>query len=95
MLTRIEEAGLTIKLKKCHFGAQECTYLGYRVGHGGVQPEEEKVKAVLEMPRPHSKKDVKSFLRLTGYYRHFIRDYATIATPLTHLTRKGESEKIC
>ena len=46
------------------------------------------MKAVLEMPRRHSKRDVKSFLGLMGYYRHFIRDYATITTALT-LTRKS------
>ena len=33
VLTRIGQAGLTIKLKKCHFEVRECTYLGYRVGH--------------------------------------------------------------
>ena len=32
ILTRLEEAGLTIKLAKCSFATAECEYLGHRVG---------------------------------------------------------------
>ena len=52
VLQRINDANLTIKLKKCSFATQECTYLGHRVGHGGILQEESKVKAVQDMPRP-------------------------------------------
>lgn len=86
VLQRIDNANLTLKLS---FGVQECVYLGHRVGLGGVLPEESKIKAVRDMPRPRTKKEVKSFLGLTGYYRRFVRDYATIATPLTNLTKKA------
>ena len=94
VLQRINDANLTLKLKKCSFGTQECTYLGHRIGCGGVRPEESKVKAVQDICRPQTKKEVRSFLGLTGYYRRFIKDYATIATPLTDLTKKGEPEQV-
>ena len=83
-----------LKLKKCSFGTQECTYLGHRIGYGGVRPEESKVKAVQDICRPQTKKEVRSFLGLTGYYRRFIKDYATIATPLMDLTKKGKPEQV-
>ena len=70
VLRRLQEAGLTIKLKKCTFGAQECTYLSHRIGRGGVQPEISKVAAIRAMARPCIKKDVRTFLGMTGYYRH-------------------------
>ena len=37
-LKRLEDAGLTLKLKKCTFATEDCTYLGYRIGRGGVKP---------------------------------------------------------
>ena len=37
---------------------------------------------------PKTKKEVRSFLGLTGYYRHFVKDYAFMAVPLTNLIRK-------
>ena len=90
---RLQEAGLTIKLKKCTFGAQKCTYLGHRIGREGVRTEISKVAAIQAMAQPHTKKDVRIFLGMTGYYRWFIKDYATIAKPLTELTRRQQLEQ--
>lgn len=45
-------------------------------------------------PRPTTKKDVKSFLGLTGYYRKFIPQYASLAAVLTDLTRKKGPNRI-
>lgn len=94
VLRKIQKAELTIKLKKCNFGMAECTYLGHRIGGGGVLPVESKVKAIQEMPIPQTKKQVRSFLGMIGYYRRFIPHFATKAEQLTNLTKKGESETI-
>lgn len=66
-----------------------CTYLGYVVGGGTVQPEQAKIAAVAELVPPQTKKQVRAFLGLTGYYRRFVPDYSSIAAPLTDLTRKS------
>ena len=71
-----------------------CTYLGHVVGSGEVQPEQEKVEAVKCYPTPRSKKQVRAFLGLTGYYRKFIPAYADLAATLTDLTRKNAPNRI-
>ena len=72
MLSIFRDAGLTVKKKKCVFGAEECTFLGHTVGRGRVRPEMAKVAAIKDFERPKSKKDVRAFLGLAGYYRCFI-----------------------
>ena len=53
-----------------------------------MQPEVGKVEAVQRWPVPETKKQVRAFLGLTGYYRKFIPQYASIAAPLMDLTKK-------
>ena len=51
-------------------------------------------KMINTLPRPTTKKDVKSVLGLANYYRAYIPTFAAVAAPLTDLTRKGQSNKI-
>lgn len=92
--TRLKKAGLTVKSKKFQFGSKKCTYLGHVIGDGEVRPEQAKIGAVAEFPEPMTKKAVRAFLGLTGYYRKFIPDYSSVACPLTDLTKKNQPTKI-
>jgi len=66
-------------------------YLGHVVSHEGVKPVASKVEAIAQWPIPRSTRAVRSFLGLVGFYRRFIRDFATIAAPLVHLTTQERS----
>lgn len=87
VLTRLESAGLSIKLAKCQFCRSELTFLGYKITTNGILPNEEKVKAVVDFHTPANVKQVRQFLGMTSYYRRFIYDYARHAEPLFALTR--------
>ena len=66
------------KIATSQWAMAECTYLGHIVGVGYVKLEINKLEAVENFPVPKTKKEVWSFLGLTGYYRHFIKDYESI-----------------
>lgn len=84
-------AGVTITARpsKTLLGSATIEFLGQRISVGRVSVDAEKLDKVKCAPRPQTKKQLRSFLGLTGYYRNYIPNYAAIAVPLTDLTRKG------
>ena len=94
VLQQLREANLTAKPSKCKLAMFKCGYLGLIVGGGEVQLEEAKVAAIRNFPIPRTKKDVRSFLGLAGYYRRFIPQFATLTANLTDLTRKEQPNKV-
>ena len=73
---------------------EHCIYLGHIVGGGIVKPETDKLRAVRELPVPTDKTQVRMFLGITGYYRKFLPNYASVATPLTDLTKKSAPNRV-
>ena len=94
LFLRLRRANLKVKPSKCQCAMFECVYLGHVVGKGTVRLESSKIEAIKRMPVPRTKKGVRQFLGLAGYYRRFIRDFATIATPFTKLTRKSAPQEV-
>jgi len=52
------------------------------------------MKAIKAFPIPKSRKEIKSFLGLLGYYRKFIRDFAKLTKPLTQKSKGKTPTKI-
>ena len=72
ILEQLCNVNLTVKPQKCQLGMAECIYLGHVVGRGIVRPEFLIVEAVQALSQPITKKQVRAFLGITGYYRKFI-----------------------
>ena len=81
------KAGLKFKWRKCEFFGTRVEYLGNVIENNCVRPSERKIKALVNFPELKDVRGVQAFLRLSGYFRRFVKDYATIARPLTDLLR--------
>ena len=93
-LGRLRKHGLTAKPSKCVWGVAELVYLGHTVGHGKLSVPECRVVTLRKFHQPVTKHDLRAFLGTVGYYRRFIKDFATIALPLTDATKKNAPTKI-
>ena len=51
------------------------------------------MQAIQKIKRPTTKTNIRAFLGLAGYYKHFIRNYAQIARPLMTLVGKEYPDK--
>lgn len=88
VIQRVEQAGLKLQPKKCCFVCDEFEYL-YLKHVLSPKTNAKLVSAVTDFPWPTDIKPLRQFLGLSSHYRRFIQGFASIAQPLTHLTRNS------
>ncbi|XP_054841809.1 uncharacterized protein LOC129333892 [Eublepharis macularius] len=94
VLQALRDAGLKANPTKSRLGFQELKYLGFLVGRGQLRPLPDKVASLEACPRPGTKKQLRGFLGLVGYYSKFIPQYASRASPLTDYLRKDQPNRV-
>ena len=89
VLLRLRKYNLRVKLSKCTIAAQQVSFLEHVISASRIHPDPAKLVAVSEIPRPITLHDIHSFLGLTGYYRKFIPNFASIASPFVRPTENN------
>ena len=67
-LKRIRDHGLRLKEDKCLFFQSSVQYLGHVIDKDGIQPSEEKIKALQDMPISKNQAELRSFLGMVTYF---------------------------
>jgi RNase H-like domain found in reverse transcriptase len=89
VLTLLQVAVLSLKLKKCHFFAETVHYLGHVIRPGRLGVAEKNTIALKTARLPKTQTEVRSFLGLCNVYRIFVPHFSAIAAPLNALLSKG------
>jgi RNase H-like domain found in reverse transcriptase/Integrase zinc binding domain/Reverse transcriptase (RNA-dependent DNA polymerase)/Chromo (CHRromatin Organisation MOdifier) domain len=82
---------LYAKLSKCEFFKDRLKFLGHIISASGIQNDPDKVRIILECPKPTNITELRAFLGLVNFHRRFIKDMARITKSLTDLLRKENS----
>ena len=85
----LEDVGLKIRLAKSHFFLRgRVTLFGFIVDlqQHSIQPDLKKVEAILQLPPPRTKKDVKSFLGKIQYFYRLMPGVNSHLDPLFQLS---------
>jgi hypothetical protein len=67
---------------------KEVPFLGHVIFAEGITVDPSKVQKVLDWKSPKSVTQIRSFLRLVGYYHRFIPNLSKIAKTMTQLLEK-------
>ena len=80
---------LIINEAKSQYNVQSIEFLGRQLSADGIGPPSKGVQALQDCRPPTNKTELRSFLGMMGYYRNFIKDFATLANPLTSLLQEN------
>lgn len=75
--------------KKCVFFQDRINYLGHTISKEGLSRDENKVKAIIDAPRPNNVTEVRAFVGMCNYYAKFVPRLSEILNPLYDLVKKN------
>ncbi|XP_073442884.1 vomeronasal type-2 receptor 26-like [Dendrobates tinctorius] len=75
----------------CAMRMEEAKYLGYVISRGEIKPHINKVEVIQSWLKPLSKKHIRVFLDIVGYYFWFISNFAMIAATLMDILKGTKS----
>ena len=87
VLLVLRQNSLFANIDKCNF-CVDSMFLGFIVNKNGVHVDPEKIKAIQEWPTPQNVGDVRSFHGLARFYRRFVANFSSLASPLNELVKK-------
>ena len=89
ILERLKNAEMKLNSSKSAFMLGEVEYLVHKITLQGLQPTDEKVRAILKAPAPTNVSQLKSFLGMLNYYGKFLPSLSTCLAPLYSLLQKN------
>ena len=85
---RLRRYQLKMNPLKCAFGVTSSKFLGFIVRKRGIEIDQAKVDAIVNMPEPRSVHEVRSLQGKLAYLRRFISNLAGRCQPFSRLVRK-------
>ncbi|XP_015118909.1 uncharacterized protein LOC107042386 [Diachasma alloeum] len=82
LFQRLEYFGLVVNVAKSVLGKPAVVFLGHTINAQGIKPPADRVRAILEYPKPSNVKSLRRFLGALNFYRKFMKGAAEILAPL-------------
>ena len=82
---RCVTVNLTLNPKKCRFGLSKIEYVGHEIDRHGYTFSRERLDRVVNLEKPSTKGQLKSFLGLVNYFHSHLQDVSIIEHSLTEL----------
>jgi len=91
VLEKLQDAGVTLNPDKCEFMQPRVTFVGHEISEEGIQAEQRKVQAIVNMDTPTNIHELRRFLGMANQMAKFSPNLADITQPLRELLSKKNS----
>jgi hypothetical protein len=91
ILTKLEEAGLCLKLTKGEFEMQRINCFVFIVTLEGIKMEPDRVRTIAEWPELACHRDIQVFLSFKNFYRCFIHSFSHLAKLMRDMLKGGKN----
>ena len=88
LMERIKEKNIRLNPNKIKFKQKSVKYIGHVLSSEGLNPDQDKVQAILSMPTPENVSGVETLLGMVGYLSKFLPQLSTVTQPLRILEKK-------
>lgn len=89
VFNRLRAAKLTVNINKMQIAQKKINFLGHVIQHRQVSIGQERIRAIVDLPKPRTPKQIAQFLGAMNFFSRFIPDLAKIANPLNQLRKKN------
>ncbi|SPO27548.1 uncharacterized protein UTRI_10665 [Ustilago trichophora] len=90
-LDRAIDSGFTLSVNKCRFLYEEITFCGQVVGQKGISIDPNRLRAIVDWPKPKTVRELMVFRGVCSYLRSKIPGFAKIFGPMDELTQRVEN----
>jgi hypothetical protein len=87
ILDRLEAVGLYCDIKKSEFNITSIKFLGLVITTKGLKIDTIKIETICNWPTPRNIYNILLFLRFCNFYRRFIKNFLSLAIPLSKITK--------
>jgi transposase InsO family protein len=91
VIAKLKESGLRLNKKKCCFGQRSLKFLGHHISKDGVRPDEDKVKAIVNLEPPEDITSLRRVIGMIQYLGQYLPNLSTVMKPLNDLLRNDSA----
>ena len=90
---KCKKYGISLNPRKSNFALEEGKLLGHIISKDGIKIDPERIKEILKVEEPRSKKEVQSFIGQVIFLRRFIPSFAKILMNISNMLKKDHEIK--
>ncbi|GBN38584.1 Retrovirus-related Pol polyprotein from transposon 17.6 [Araneus ventricosus] len=89
VLERARSVNIKFNADKLQYRVSEVKYVGQIISKSGIKPDPDHIKAIVEMPTPKSKTEVRRLLGMINFLSKFIPNVSKVTAPLIEIIHEN------